>query len=203
MPHDDPHSDRIAAVIRAGELFHQRGWVPATSGNLSFAIDDDIVAITRSGCHKGELAPHDFVVVDRFGVPSDPDARCSAETLLHCQVYRRFSWVTSVMHTHSKAAVVLSRRRAQVVLEDYELLKALRNVVTHAERVVVPVFDNDQDVGRLAGVVDECMAGGGARHGYLIRGHGLYTWGETLEAARYRVEALECLLECELAGEHA
>jgi methylthioribulose-1-phosphate dehydratase len=194
------HDDRVAAAIRAGELFHRRAWVPATSGNLSFAVDDDAIAITRSGCHKGELAPRDFVVVDHAGVPREPNARCSAETLLHCQVYRRFDWVASVMHTHSKAAVVLSRRRDRVTLEGYELLKALRNITTHAERVELPVFDNDQDVGHLAHLVEQCMVGGGAQHGYLIRGHGLYTWGETVETARYRVEALECLLDCELAG---
>ena len=40
---------------------------------------------------------------------------------------------------------------------------------------------------------------------FYIRGHGLYTWGPTAEAAEHRVEACEFLLscaweECKLAG---
>ena len=36
------------------------------------------------------------------------------------------------------------------------------------------------------------------QHAYLIRGHGLYAWGATVDQARHRVEALEFLFECEL-----
>ena len=34
--------------------------------------------------------------------------------------------------------------------------------------------------------------------GYLIRGHGLYTWGPRMEDALRQVEAFEFLFECEL-----
>ncbi|MDX5299004.1 MAG: class II aldolase/adducin family protein, partial [Gammaproteobacteria bacterium] len=37
------------------------------------------------------------------------------------------------------------------------------------------------------------------RPGYLIRGHGLYTWGATMDDCLRHVEALEFLFECELA----
>jgi methylthioribulose-1-phosphate dehydratase len=32
--------------------------------------------------------------------------------------------------------------------------------------------------------------------GFLVRGHGLYAWGETLAAAKRHVEGLEFLLSC-------
>jgi methylthioribulose-1-phosphate dehydratase len=35
-------------------------------------------------------------------------------------------------------------------------------------------------------------------HGYLIGGHGFYTWGESVDAALRHVEAFEFLFECEL-----
>jgi methylthioribulose-1-phosphate dehydratase len=34
-------------------------------------------------------------------------------------------------------------------------------------------------------------------HGYLIAGHGLYTWGKSFEIAKRQLEVLEFLLECE------
>jgi len=33
------------------------------------------------------------------------------------------------------------------------------------------------------------------RHGFLMAGHGLYTWGENLAAARRQIEVLEFLFE--------
>jgi methylthioribulose-1-phosphate dehydratase len=33
--------------------------------------------------------------------------------------------------------------------------------------------------------------------GYLIAGHGLYTWGKSFEIAKRHLEVLEFLLECE------
>jgi methylthioribulose-1-phosphate dehydratase len=35
-------------------------------------------------------------------------------------------------------------------------------------------------------------------HGYLIAGHGFYTWGDTMEDAMRHVEAFEFLFECEV-----
>jgi methylthioribulose-1-phosphate dehydratase len=188
---------RVKALIGAGQLFHQRGWVPGTAGNLSFRIDATTLAITRSGCHKGELTAHDIVAVDLDGTPRNVGDRCSAETLLHCQLYRRFASVSSVLHTHSVWATVMSQARDHFVLRDYELLKALSAIETHETTVTVPVFENVQDIARLARAVDEWLEREPAPHAYLIRGHGLYTWGESVEVARYRIEALEFLLECE------
>ena len=189
-------SERVAELIRAGQLFHQRGWVPGTSGNLSFR-DGDGFAITRSGCHKGELTAPDIVLAELDGRPRDPGDRCSAETVLHSQLYQRLPYVCAVLHTHSMWATQASMMRDTIVLAGYELLKALRGVTTHDVAVEIPVFDNEQDMARLSRAVDAWLDRTPAPHAYLIAGHGLYTWGETIEIARYRVEALEFLFECE------
>ena len=42
------------------------------------------------------------------------------------------------------------------------------------------------------------MAGHPEVHGYLIAGHGLYTWGRSVEEACRHVEAFEFLLACEI-----
>lgn len=188
-----------AALIAAGRLFHARGWVPATAGNFSIRLDTKTLAVTTSGRHKGELTKNDFMRVDLQGRALDKNKRSSAETLLHCQLYRHAARTGAVLHTHSPASTVLSRKHDSIRLEGYELLKIFEGIDTHETAVEIPVFENDQDIGRLSRVVDAHMRTGRAAHAYLIRGHGLYAWGRTVDEARHRVEALEFLFECELS----
>jgi methylthioribulose-1-phosphate dehydratase len=126
--------------------------------------------------------------------------RPSAETGLHVQIYRRFAEAQCVLHPHSVNATLLSQlHRDSLVLEDYELLKAFEGIDTHACRVPVPIFDNDQDIPRLAARVEDWMNHSAVRlHGYLIRRHGFYTWGRSVDDALRHVEAFEFLFECEL-----
>lgn len=193
------HDARIAELIAAGALFHQRGWVPATGGNFSARLSSERMLITASGWHKGELTPEAFLVASMDGRPDDATRKASYETLLHCQVYRFDARVGAVLHTHSIANTVLSRRRESIRLSGYELLKLLPGIQTHDATVEVPVFENDQDIPRLAAKVDDAMKRRpGGIPAYLIAGHGLYAWGDSVAQARHRVEALEFMLECEL-----
>jgi methylthioribulose-1-phosphate dehydratase len=185
-------------MIDAGALFHRRGWVPATGGNFSARLDAQRMLVTASGVHKGELTETDFLVAGLDGQPLDPARKASYETRLHCQLYRRDAAIGAVLHTHSIANTVLSRKMDQVSLAGYELLKLLPGITTHDASVEVPVFDNDQDIARLAAAVDARMQAQPLMPAYLIRGHGLYAWGADVAQARWRVEALEFMFECEL-----
>lgn len=198
MPTPRLPAARVKPLVEAGRLFHARGWVPATAGNFSVRLDAKSCAVTVSGRHKGELAAGDFMRVDLSGKALDRNKRSSAETLLHCQLYRHSRDIGAVLHTHSPASTVLSRRHDRIRLDGYELLKILEGIQTHETAVEVPVFDNDQDIARLSRVVEAHMGTGQVLPAYLIRGHGLYAWGRTVAEARHRVEALEFLFECEL-----
>jgi methylthioribulose-1-phosphate dehydratase len=186
-------------LIRAGRLFFERGWVPATAGNFSARLDERQLIITASGRHKGELDADGFLLVGLDGEILSPGRKPSAETGLHLQLYRRDSAIGAVLHTHSLPATLLSRLSpGGVVLEGYEVLKALPGVATHEVRLEVPVFPNDQDIPRLAARVEAYMREHSGLHGYLIEGHGFYTWGNTVADARRHMEAFEFLFECEL-----
>jgi methylthioribulose-1-phosphate dehydratase len=189
------------SIIDAGKRMDWLRLVPATAGNLSQRLPDGRIAVTRSGCHKGFLTEDDVIVVDLDGTPLG-GARPSAETLLHCQIYRQCPEAGAVLHGHSVAATILSRRSGNaIVLEGFEVLKAFPGVRGHAERITLPVFDNDQDIARLAGVISPCFAPPGMQAGYLLRGHGAYAWGTDMTVALARMEALEFLLECVLREE--
>lgn len=188
------------AIIDAGRFLYARGWSPATSSNYSARLSATEVLLTVSGKHKGELGPDDVLATDLAGHSLEPGKKPSAETLLHTQLYSCRPDVGAVLHTHSVNATVLSRLTAadHLVFEDYELQKAFSGVVTHESRVVVPIFDNDQDIARLAARVQPWLDAHPDCAGYLIRGHGLYTWGARMSDALRQIEAFEFLFECEL-----
>ena len=189
------------AMIGAGQLFHARGWVPATGGNFSGRLGPERMLITASGCHKGELTEADFLVADLEGRPIGSSRKASYETLLHCQLYKHDPAIGGALHTHSVANTLLSRRFERIRLAGYELLKLLPGIKTHDAAVEVPVFENDQDIARLAARVDAHMKQDPATPAYVIAGHGLYAWGATVAEARWRVEALEFMFECELRSQ--
>jgi methylthioribulose-1-phosphate dehydratase len=190
--------DLAAALIEIGHHAFARGWVPATSGNFSARLDSETIAITVSGVHKGYLNQADIMLVDEGGASLD-DRRPSAETLLHTWLYQWRPEVQAVLHTHSVRSTVLSRvADGEILLDGLEVLKAFDGVDTHDTEMIIPVFPNDQDVGRLADQVGEYLLQHPGVPGYLIAGHGLYTWGGSLSAAMRHLEAFEFLFECAL-----
>lgn len=187
-------------IIDAGRFLYGRGWSPATSSNYSARLDADRALLTVSGKHKGQLGEDDVLATDLAGNSLEPGKKPSAETLLHTQLYAWRADIGAVLHTHSVNATVLSRLTSgdRLLLEDYELQKAFAGVTTHEGQVVVPIFANDQDIARLAGQVQQWLDAHPDCVGYLIRGHGLYTWGPQMSDALRQIEAFEFLFECEL-----
>ncbi len=185
------------AIVGAGRRMDARGWVPATAGNISVRLGPDRLAITRSGTHKGYLDEASVMEVDLDGRAITP-AKPSAETLLHCQVYRLLPKVGAVLHGHSVAGTVLSLQGGDAIrFENYEIVKAFEGQTTHAVAIDLPIVENDQDIARLAAVVEPAILAG-LPLGYLIRGHGVYIWANTMDTALARLEGLEFLLACEL-----
>ncbi len=199
---DSLWSQQVRALIEAGRELHARGWVPATSGNFSARLSAAEIALTVSGRHKGKLDESGILRADLDGKAVGGDQRPSAETPLHTQLYRRFPEVGMVLHVHSVNATLISRavQRAggqDLVLAGYELLKAFPGCTTHTTSLRVPVFDNDQDIPRLAARVEAWLDANEPIYGYLIAGHGLYAWGRDGAETLRHLEAFDFLFECE------
>jgi methylthioribulose-1-phosphate dehydratase len=188
-------------LVEVGKRFDGRGWVLGTSGNFSVVVSEQPLrlAMTPSGAFKGELTPDAIVEVDEGGklVAGPAAARPSAEAKLHLEIARLRS-AGAVLHTHSIWSTVLSDRHASshgLAIEGYEMLKGLAGVSTHAHHEWVPILENDQDMERLAAAVGDALTRQPAAHGFLLRRHGMYTWGDTLLEAIRHVEIMEFLLE--------
>lgn len=189
------------AIAKAGRKLGAQGLTPATSSNFSMRLDSNHLAITISGRDKGALTADDIMVVDRNGHAVGTTARPSAETLLHTQIYARFPEANAVLHTHSRAQTVASRlfsKEGVIRFEGYELQKAISGYTTHESQLDLPVFPNTQHMPELVEKVDTWLAAGKPLYGYLIDGHGIYTWGRDMAETERHIEAFEFLLNCEL-----
>ncbi len=185
------------SLIEVGHLLNIKGLCPATSGNLSERVDEKSARITASGTHLGHLTSQDFVVVDWKGRVQEGDRQASAETLLHTSLYASDPTVGAVIHMHSINATLLSRKidAAYLKTTGYELHKAFRGVETHQSDLLIPIIENSQDIPSLAAQIESSIP---PCFGYLLRGHGLYTWGRDIQEAYLRVEAFEFLFACEI-----
>lgn len=198
MTETTPFQAAAQQLIAAGRFIDSQGWVPATSGNFSARLPDGTIAITVSGKHKGRLQIADIMLIDADAQSLD-GKKPSAETGLHTGIYRRFPDIQAVLHPHPINTVLVSKWfTKEIVLENYELLKAFRGIDTHESRIVVPIFANDQNIPRLAAQVDGYLDTHPDCYAYIIAGHGLYTWGATVDETLRYLEALDFLFACEL-----
>jgi methylthioribulose-1-phosphate dehydratase len=191
---------QIDALRELGRAFHNRGWSLGTSSNYSVVLGRSPLRllITASGRDKDRLEASDFTIVDADGQRvAEAAPHPSAETPLHVVLALRPE-IGAVLHTHSIPATVLSDvhfRSKAVQIAGYEMLKGLAGVTTHETQVAIPILDNSQDLPAMAEVVAQRLGENTLRHAFLVRGHGLYTWGRDLDEARRHVEILEFLFE--------
>jgi len=178
-----------------------RGFTPATSSNFSARLGKNEVLITISGRDKTKLSAADMMRIDMRGRALDDGLQSSAETALHTQLYRELPQINCVLHTHSLAQTVASKYFAAaggIRFNDYEMVKALHGHETHEEEVVLPVVRNSQDMKQIMDGIEAWLRPSPRCPGYLIEGHGIYTWGSSVAEAKRHLEVFEFLLLAEL-----
>lgn len=187
-------------IVQAGIFLNRFGLCPATAGNFSRRLDENLIAVTISGKHKGELTVDDVIVVNLEGKPQGTIKTPSAETLLHTLIYSLYPDAGAALHTHSANGVVLTRLlrfESTLVTEGYEMHKVF-GIPTHESTLIIPIFENSQDYLELSAEVTDYLRQHPKTFGLLLRGHGFYTWGRDMKETRNRVEAFEHIFECEL-----
>jgi methylthioribulose-1-phosphate dehydratase len=186
-------------LAEIGKAFYARGWVLGTSGNFSTVISREPLrlVITSTGLDKGRLKTEQFLEIDNAANVVQGDGRPSAEALIHLAIARSLD-VGAILHTHSVWSTVLSGSHASlggIALEGFEMLKGLEGVRTHKHREWLPILENSQDMIELSERVSNILRESSCIHGFLLKEHGLYTWGAGLQEAKRHVEILEFLME--------
>lgn len=181
---------------------YARGWALGTSGNFSAVTRTDplTLAITTSGVDKGLLEPSQIVEIDERGRVVRGSGTPSAEAMLHLAIVRsRGEGAGAVLHTHSIWSTILSDAVSDaaggLAIDGYEMLKGLNGIRTHEHREWLPIIENTQDWAAAAPKIENQLRAHPEVHGFLIRRHGLYTWGRALPEAKRQLEIFEFLFE--------
>lgn len=180
---------------------NDKGWSPATSTNYSFRdVEDlDTIVVSKSGIDKAFFTKLDFIEVDMDGIPlpSFKDQRPSAETLIHCTLYKLFPEIKVILHSHSIYPVLWSMKLdKEVMFQGYEVQKGFAGQTNHLDSVAIPILDNSQDMLEFSEWMVKRKEDF-TSHCFLIKGHGTYAWGKNLFEAKRHLETIEYLCEME------
>lgn len=182
-------------VLTANLQLPEHRLVTFTWGNVS-GIDREqgLVVIKPSGVAYAELKLEDMVVVDLDGNSVEGDLRPSSDTATHLALYKAFSEIGGVVHTHSPWATTwaqasqpipaLGTTHADYFYGEIPVTRPLlQNEVEDAYEVetgniIIDTFKSlDVDPISMPGV--------------LVSGHAPFCWGESAEKAVHNAVVLE------------
>jgi L-ribulose-5-phosphate 4-epimerase len=183
-------------AFEANRAIVQAGLVVLTFGNVS-AVDRErgVLAIKPSGVPYDELSPREMVVVDLDSwLVVDGDRRPSSDTPTHLVLYREFSDIGGIVHTHSPSATSWAQAGRDLPCFG----------TTHADHFHGPVPTTraleqneieDSYEERTGDVIVETFVGRGIdpleTPAALVLSHGPFAWGTNLEGAVENAVALE------------
>lgn len=186
-------------MIEVASEMYRFGWMLGTGGNISTLISEDpfVLQISSSGVQKGRMKISDFITVNGLGEVISGNLKPSAETLLHIAIIKARG-SRNVIHTHSVNSTLLSEiysEKGFISIEGYEMLKALKGNKSHKSVEILPIIENSQDMSYLYEIVLNRLQRDDRIHGFILKGHGLYTWGMDINEAKTHTEGIEFLLD--------
>lgn len=189
-------------VCQANLDLVKHGLVTLTWGNVS-AISDDRqhVVIKPSGVSYNDMHAEQMVVVDLEGNVVEGDLNPSSDTPTHVLLYKHFSKIGGITHTHSKFATMYAQAREEIPCLG----------TTHADHfygpvpVTRPLTANEVEEAYEANtgvvIVDRfAELDPVAMPGVLVAGHAPFTWGPTAAKSVENAVALEAVAEMALGS---
>jgi L-ribulose-5-phosphate 4-epimerase len=182
-------------VLEANLELVRRGLVLYTFGNAS-GIDREkaLVVIKPSGVPYNKMKPEHLVVSDLNGRILEGKLRPSSDLPTHLVLYKAFSDIGGVVHTHSEYATAWAQARRDIPCFG----------TTHADYFhgPVPVTDSMPE-NEIAGEYEKNTGDAIIRRfrdrradsipGVLVANHGPFTWGGDVTSAAHNAVVLESI----------
>lgn len=181
------------AAYEANMELDRRKLVVYNFGNVS-EIDraKGVVAIKPSGVPYADLRPEDMVIVDLDNTVVDGQLKPSSDTRTHTHLYRHFSSIGGVTHTHSTFATAWAQTQMDIPCLG----------TTHADFVygdipctaVITDAQIQRDYEEETGVqITDCFKQRSPDESpmVIVAGHGPFTWGKDAAKAVYHAVILE------------
>jgi L-fuculose-phosphate aldolase len=179
---------RIYEMFRdIGRDLYTANMISSHGGNLSVRLGDRVV-IKRRGAMLGQLKPHDLI---ETGIEKNDSgvALASTELLVHRRIYLSTP-ALAVVHCHPRTAIAFSLSRDELVPIDNEASYLLKKVPVVAEEFASGTPEMANKVARALQDYKIIM----------LRGHGSFATGQTLDEAFHWSSTLEESCQIELAA---
>ncbi len=179
---------RIYEMFREiGEDLYTAQMISSHGGNLSIRLGDRVI-IKRRGAQLGRLKPHDLI---ETGLEKNDSgvALASTELLVHRTIYLNTP-ALAICHCHPRTAVAFSFSRDELVPIDNEASYLLKKVP-----VIMEEFASGTP--QMAHKVAEALKNYKI---IMLRGHGSFATGQTLDEAFHWSSTLEESCQMELAA---
>ncbi len=168
----------VQDFVDIGRDIFLRGLISSHAGNMSVKIDNKIF-ITRRGSMLGRLKPEDIVALDHDNTNDPNMGKASTEYVVHHAIYSAAD-AKAIVHTHPPYATLLSFS-GEIIPVDAEGLYYFS---------CIPVACPKKPIGSVesAELVSKYLK---SNRIVLVRGHGSFARGETLEEAFMLTTSLE------------
>lgn len=186
-------------VYEANMLLPKYNLITFTWGNVSgINRNSGYVVIKPSGVEYEKLSPKDMVVVDLEGNKIEGDLNPSSDTATHIELYKAFSYIKGIVHTHSPWAVSFAQAGSDIpaagttqgdyfygaipVTREMKKEEIVHDYEKQTGAVIIETFQNRQiNPDQVPGV--------------LVNDHGPFTWGNSPENAVHNSVVLEQVAE--------
>lgn len=183
----------------------QLGLVIFTFGNVSAADRSlGVFAIKPSGVPYDQLSPEKMVIVDFDGKVVEGTLRPSSDTKTHAVLYKHWSDINGIVHTHSTYATAWAQSQRDIPIFG----------TTHADHNTVdipcaPPMDDDMIRGdyeyETGFQIINCFKDRGLDYKevemILVGNHAPFTWGKSAAKAVYNSAVLESIAQMALLTE--
>ncbi len=192
---------KLAQLVR---VMNGQGHNPATSGNYSLRskTSPEIALVSESGIDKSRFSEDNFLPLfyqtrTMHESVAHSNRKSSDETDIHLSLYQ-ITDANCVLHSHLLDSLLfadLFQGKEFAQIKGLELLKGFRNIKTHELEINIPIFDNTQDIAGLAEIIKPAILSQKNNYGLLLRGHGIYVWGHSVEEAKRHLEVFEYIFK--------
>jgi L-ribulose-5-phosphate 4-epimerase len=182
-------------VLEANLELVRRGLVLYTFGNASGILrDEGLVVIKPSGVPYEKMKPEHLVVSDLQGKVVEGNLRPSSDLPTHVALYKAFSHIGGVVHTHSEYATAWAQARREIPCFGTTHADYFHGAVPVTEPMAAEEIEGEYELNTGAAIV-QAFRGKDPRAlpGVLVANHGPFVWGPSVTTAAHNAVVLESL----------
>jgi L-ribulose-5-phosphate 4-epimerase len=180
-------------VLLANLDLVENGLVIHTWGNASCRDSETgLIVIKPSGVSYEEMEPDDMVILSPDGKIIEGMLKPSTDAPTHLYLYKAFSSVGGVVHTHSTYATSWAQAGRSIPPFGTTHADHYRGAVPCSRKLTAAEIDSDYEK-NTGVVIEEALKDKdyNAVPSALVHSHGPFAWGKDVEAAVYNAIALE------------